>query len=67
MDLIFKNMLNGTTVRCIDIGKAEKAATNTLFFGDFVEKRWRPHRFRGRFHKQERFRDPLSNDKGSID
>jgi hypothetical protein len=39
MDLILKSIFNGMTVRYIDIGKAENAAANTLFFGDFIEKR----------------------------
>jgi hypothetical protein len=53
MDLIPKNTLNGITIRSIDIGKAENAAANTLFFRDFVEKSRRLRWFRGRFRKQE--------------
>jgi hypothetical protein len=51
----------------IDIGKAENAAANTLFFRDFAQRDGGFAALVEGSTSRRWFRDPLSNDKGSID
>jgi hypothetical protein len=65
--LILESILNSITVRSINISKAENSAANTLIFRDFSQRGGDFAALVDGSTGRRWFRDPLSNDKGSID